>query len=64
MKESEIEGESKSTKLLANFTFEKEHAIYEIMEIKIRLEKLKILETVIKKIEKIVIPEKYLYHIS
>ena len=40
-----IEGEFKNTKLLVDLNFEKGLEIDEIMEIEIRLEKLKISET-------------------
>ena len=64
MEESEIEGETKTNKLLVDLNFEKELEIYKIMEIEIKLEKLKITETIINRIKKLVIAEKYLYHIS
>ena len=44
VKELKIEGESKATKLLADLNFDKGVQVDEIIEIEIRLEKLKISE--------------------
>ena len=53
----------KSSKLLDDLNMEKGIEIEEIKEIEIKLEKLKIPKTIVDTTEKLIISEKYLYHI-
>ena len=53
----------KSSKLLGEFNMEKEIEIEEIMELELKLEKLKILPAIVNIIKKLIISEKYLHHI-
>ena len=55
VKELKIEGESKATKLLADLNFDKGVHVDEIIEIEIRLEKLKISEKKINAIKKSIV---------
>ena len=64
MKELKIEMiKHKSSKLLDDLNMEKGIEIEEIKEIEIKLEKLKIPKTIVDTTEKLIISEKYLYHI-
>ena len=55
--------EHKSSKLLVDLNMEEGIEIQRIKEIEIKLEKLKIPKTIVNTIKKIIISDKYLYHI-
>ena len=57
------EAKLKSSKLLSDLSMEKGTEINEIMEIEMKLEKLKIPTTMISTIKKSIISEKYMHHI-